>query len=319
MLSPCLYADDTQGTSAADLGLTELTDDLSRQDLFKIILASELEGAKDTTQYFNLNNPFKFPNHVDFDDALNKPRVDSLFGIDISHYTSKDFPIDKLPSKKVKFLYMKATQGTKSLDGKFADFWSKAKTVRVHRGAYHFLSSTDTSVPQGEWNDKEAADWGKAQAKTFIKVIKANGGILSTDMPPVVDLEWDKAKADSPDRWGNRPSSQIFAMIDAFLAEVKSQLNRTPMIYTAQAWWNERMGRATPLGILSTYPLWLADYSKRSRKIEDPRTINNSSWVLWQFTDSAKLAQGFNNSFDANIFKGKTKYFYSSLNVKEFE
>ncbi len=29
LLSPCLYADDTQGTSAADLGLTELTDDLS--------------------------------------------------------------------------------------------------------------------------------------------------------------------------------------------------------------------------------------------------------------------------------------------------
>lgn len=306
------------GTSAQALGLSDLTDDLSRQDLFAEIRqadsAVDPARADKAAQYFSLYGPFRFPNDVEFDSALHKPRKDSLFGVDISHYTSSAFPIEQLKMRKVLFIYMKATQGTGSLDSKFADFWARTGKLpqgrQVHRGAYHFLSSGNPQIP--------AADWGKAQALTFIKVIKANGGLLTTDMPPVVDLEWDKASKNGPDRWMNRQPAEIIAMVEAYLEEVQTELHRTPMIYTARSWWRERMGPEAQFATFSAYPLWLADYSTTSQASEVPKTINGIRWALWQYTERAQMAIGFSGAFDANIYKGKIEGFYSSLGVAEF-
>ncbi|MDE0854073.1 MAG: GH25 family lysozyme, partial [Nevskia sp.] len=185
-------------TDAASLGLADLTDDLSRQQLFEEIQAADRTGSRDdaarleqATQTFNLVGPFRFPGDTTFDSALNKPRVNSFFGVDISHYTNPAFPMEMLKVRNVEFLYMKATQGAYGLDGRFAYFWKRAGALpagkQIHRGAYHFLSAC-----QGGDCTIDPAKWGTMQADTFIKVIKSNGGLLPTDMPPVVDLEWDK-------------------------------------------------------------------------------------------------------------------------------
>ncbi|MCK4120447.1 glycoside hydrolase family 25 protein [Ralstonia nicotianae] len=312
-------ASDLPGTSAAALGLAELSNELSRGDLFALIRQADAvadpKGAEQAVQYFNLYGPFRFPNDVEVDAVEMKPRQDSLFGVDVSHYTSFAFPIEQLHAKKVRFVYIKATQGADYLDPKFSNFWSRAgklpKGSQVHRGAYHFLSSGDPSV--------SAKEWGKAQAATFVKVIKANGGLLPTDMPPVVDLEWDKAKRDAPDRWAKREPTEIIEMVSVFLFAVEAELHRKPMIYTARAWWRERIGSESLFGALSSYPLWLADYSKSSRASEVPNSINGARWALWQYTETATMAIGFKAPFDANIFKGKTDAFYSLLGVAEFK
>lgn len=309
---------DPPGTSAAALGLTELTNDLSRQDLFADIrradAAANPERTKEAEQYFDLYGPFRFPNDAEIDTVLHKPRENSLFGVDISHHTASAFPLDQLRRRKVAFVYMKATQGSNFIDSKFSSFWSQAGKLsngnEVHRGAYHFLSSGDPKIP--------AATWGEMQAATFIKVVKANGGLRLTDMPPVVDLEWDKATKDGPDKWSNRTPDEIAAIVNSFLSKVKAELNRTPMIYTARAWWRERIGSETKFAAISDYPLWIADYSRTSRANEAPRTINGAHWMLWQFTESATMAIGFNGSFDANIFKGKEDEFFTSLGVARF-
>ncbi|KHK52815.1 hypothetical protein PI87_18595 [Ralstonia sp. A12] len=312
-------ASDAPGTSAAALGLGELTDELSRGDLFALIrqadAAADPKGANQAVEYFNLYGPFRFPNDVEVDAVEKKPRQDSLFGVDVSHYTSFAFPIEQLHTKKVQFVYIKATQGADYLDPKFSNFWSRAgrlpKGSQVHRGAYHFLSSGDPGIP--------AQEWGKAQAATFVKVIKVNGGLLATDMPPVVDLEWDKARRDAPDRWAKRKPAEIIEMVSAFLSAVETELHRKPMIYTARAWWRERIGSEALFGNLSSYPLWLADYSKTARASEVPNSINDARWALWQYTETATMAIGFKDPFDANIFKGKTSAFYSLLGVAKFE
>jgi len=312
-------------TDAASLGLTELTDDMSRQQLFGEILATDRLGTPSETaraaaaiQKFSLVGPFRFPSDTTYDSNLNKPRVDSYFGVDISHYTDSSFPVELLKVRNVRFLYMKATQGTQGLDGKFAYFWKRAgdlpKDKQVHRGAYHFLSAcqnTDCSIAP--------AKWGKMQAETFVKVVKANGGLLPTDMPPVVDLEWDKASKTAPDRWQNRSPQEIVQIVDAYLNEVQAQLGRTPMIYSAQSWWSERMKAVPMSNSMKATRLWLADYSKSSRASEAPRSIGDAKWVLWQFTDAGTMATGFNAGFDANIYKGPLPEFYQSLGVREFD
>jgi lysozyme len=311
-------------TDAASLGLTDLTDDLSRQQLFREIQAADRHGnAKDTaraeaaTQKFNLVGPFRFPGDTTYDSALNQPRKDSFFGVDISHYTASAFPVDLLKVRNVQFLYMKATQGALGLDGKFADFWKRAGGLpngkQVHRGAYHFLTACEDTDCQ-----LDPANWGKKQANTFAKVVKANGGLLPTDMPPVVDLEWDKATGTAPDRWQNYAAKDIAAVVDAFVTEVQAQLHRIPMIYTTRAWWNERMKAMPMTAMMKKTPLWLADYSKSSRASEVPRTIGGAQWVLWQFTDAGTMATGFNEAFDSNIYKGSLPALYKKLGVEEF-
>jgi lysozyme len=312
------------GTSAAALGLTNLTNDLSRKDLFVYIrnaadASDDPKKSNDEVQFFNLYGTFRFPIDAQIDvTKKGQPREDSIFGVDISHHNSAAFPIEQLSMREVRFVYMKATQGTRFLDPVFANFWLRAgslpKGSQVHRGAYHFLTSGDPKVA--------AADWGRAQAETFVKVIKANGGLLPTDMPPVVDVEWDKATKNGPDRWKNREPGQIIAMVNAYITHVKAELKRTPMIYTAQSWWRERIGSESQFSALSGYPLWIADYSRTSRAVEIPKTINGAPWVLWQYTDGAEMMNGFNRPFDSNIFKGKNSAFYGAnapLGVQEFQ
>ncbi|BAO87896.1 GH25 family lysozyme [Caballeronia cordobensis] len=297
------------GDSVVDL--QPLQNEPSRADLFELITAAanadDPETKKDATKFFALNGPFKFPNDALYDIVENKDRVDSIFGADVSHHTGADFPIETLSQKQVKFLYLKATQGTGFKDSKFASFWQRLEKLppgeKIHRGAYHFLSS------DGD---------GAAQGATFVRFVKAHGGLKSTDMPPVVDLEWDKANVSSEDRWKGKSPDQIINSTKAWLETVEKGLGRKPMIYTARAWWRERIGDEAKFSALAAYPIWIADYSKTARAVEIPKVPNSSKWVLWQYTDRATMKTGYARGFDANIFKGKEAEFYEALQVQRF-
>jgi lysozyme len=292
-----------------------LQDEPSRAELFAKVEAAAANDDPATTQsgtqYFNLYGPFLFPNDAIYDVVEQKERANSLFGIDISHYTPNTFPIEDLYRRQVRFVYMKTTQGTGYFDPKFASFYKRVQDLpagrKIHPGAYHFLSSTES---------------GAAQARNFLKVLSANGALpdgrlRATDMPPVVDLEWDIAVKNGPDRWSGKPAKEILRETKAFLDEVQRGAGRKPMIYTARAWWRERIG-TDDLGPLAGYPLWLADYSRTSRASEKPPGLAGAPWTLWQFTEKATMALGFSGGFDANVYKGSTDEFYTALGVARF-
>jgi lysozyme len=90
------------------------------------------------------------------------------------------------------------------------------------------------------------------------------------------------------------------------------------MIYTARAWWNERMKSMQMSPTMKTTPVWLADYSQSSRASEVPRTIGGAKWALWQFTNAGTMATGFNDVFDASMCKGSLPALYKTLDVEEF-
>ena len=113
---------------------------------------------------------FKFPEDAFKDE--DKPRANSIFGIDISHYTGRNFSFDSLRAQNVRFVYAKATQGVRYKDDLFGLYWQALNDLpaekKVLRGAYHFLSSS--------------AD-GAAQADTFLSFLEKNGGLKVADMP----------------------------------------------------------------------------------------------------------------------------------------
>ena len=294
-------------------GLVELTDEPSRGDLFdRATEKSRSQGIEIGSRRgipVTRNGPFTFPRDATVNSAGQKSGTDAWFGVDVSHYTDADVPFEIFAKLKIKYVYCKATQGAGGKDGKFALFWSRLGQLprgsQVYRGAYHFLT---------------AAEDGDAQAQTFLKVLGENGGLQKTDMPPVVDLEWDVAQTDGSDRWAGQNPNAIIQSTLKWLERVERSTGRLPVLYTARAWWLERIGSEEKFAAFSRYGLWIADYSKSSRAVEIPTVPNGAEWALWQFTSSAKLAAPkFKPSFDASVFKGSAERFYQQFGVTPFK
>jgi lysozyme len=207
----------------------------------------------------------------------------------------------------VTFVYAKVSQGVTGKDAKFAEFWKRLgklqKGHEVHRGAYHFLSSSTDAI---------------AQANTFLTLLEQNGGLAATDMPPVLDLEWDSRRTDPTDQWKNHTADQILDKTMKWLEHVQKKTGRAPLVYTNSVWWRERIGSEQKFAALKGFPIWIADYSTSARAVEVPRVPNKTPWALWQFTDGALVGTTFKNGLDANIFKGSKKDFHAAFKVSPF-
>jgi lysozyme len=253
-----------------------------------------------------LPSTFRFPA-----DAIKQPdgtnRTDAIFGIDISHYEGVNFPFTSLARSNVKFVYIKATQGTKLADATFDHNWKTAGSLpegqRIARGAYHFLSS----------NPKMS---GKDQADSFVDFVNLHGGYQAGDLLPVVDLEWDVACQNCPDQWktNKRTPTEIVQTTLDFLAEVKARWGRTPAIYTNKSFLADN--KVTPALIASLtqgHKVWIFDLDSHDRAVELPNPASNLDHVLWQFTWTAKLTGPYAQSVDAEVFKGTPDEFNAAL------
>ncbi len=58
--------------------------------------------------------------------------------------------MNKLKEQDVKFMYIKATEGSNSQDEKFAENWDNAQKAGLLSGAYHFFSYDSEGKTQAE-------------------------------------------------------------------------------------------------------------------------------------------------------------------------
>ena len=267
-----------------------LTDEPSRQILFQELIKKDVEIP--TIESFALPKLFVFPDDARWDSIEKHSRNNSIFGLDVSHYTDPDIRFDLLSQQNVSFVYVKATQGLKYKDDKFHVFWAKlgalGANVKVRRGAYHFLSS---SAP------------GSAQADSFIGYVKLQGGFNSDDLPPVVDLEWDRTST-NPDEWIGRGADYIVKNALDCLARIKELTGRTPILYTATSWWTTKTVPIERLDEFRDYPLWIADYNPKRKLSEHPAVPSGVTPALWQFADDSTLTLGYKGPIDTSVFYG---------------
>ena len=69
---------------------------------------------------------------------INKWFVDeknSTIGVDVSSYQA-NIDMNKLKEQNIKFIYIKATEGSKKQDDKFTENWENAKNAELLSGAY---------------------------------------------------------------------------------------------------------------------------------------------------------------------------------------
>ncbi len=217
---------------------------------------------------------FSFPGDAD----------DGIYGIDVSHHNGA---VDWKTAADAgsKFVYIKASQGSSFRDPRFQQNWAAAKAAGMTRGAYHFLS---------------AGISGTDQAKTYLAIVNASGGIQAGDLTPVLDIEWDVDRATKKDRWEKYTAAQIAQFALDWATEVEKQTGRKPLIYTANSWWEGRMGNSVAL---KAYKHWIADYRESSHKRGAPVSVRGHAYVAWQFTDIGKLPKT-DQRFDVNFLPG---------------
>lgn len=207
-------------------------------------------------------------------------------GFDISHY-QPNVNFAAAHAGGLRFVYIKATEGTSYLDPsvrtpsplhstvpltlppKFSQHYSGATNAGFIRGGYHFAQPGSSS--------------GAAQASYFV----AHGGGWSADgitLPGMLDLEVEDC--------GGLSTSQTVAWIQSFSDQYHSLTGRYPVIYTNFSWWTSCTGNSA--AFKDTSPLMVARWASA------PGTIPGGwpYYTIWQYADSNTYGG------DSDVFNG---------------
>jgi lysozyme len=329
-LGACL-ASDARADEAAprdESSWASLVDEPSRADLFQQEVIPAAVAAADAAAKAKgqavvslaLPRTFQFPRDAIKDTLENEVRNDEAFGIDVSHYTSPSLLLESLKDQNVRFIYVKATQGTGFKDDNFADFWTRLAgsasvgrdgvrrdgvpaESRIPRGAYHFLSSSSPGI---------------AQANAFVDYVTRHGGFKPDDLPPALDLEWDRTKT-VKDQWVGHPADEIVHSALDCLKQIEARTHRKPVLYTARSWWSNETIPLSRIGEFSDYTIWIADYDPNDQRLEKPADLPKTVRVLWQFTDRSLVPMlgvtSVKDGLDASIFYGDDQAFLKDFGL----
>lgn len=217
--------------------------------------------------YYFFVGPFGFRWRAIYGDAK-YPEGYEIRGIDISHYQGdidwellQNAMIEKCP---IRFILIKATEGTDRIDPKFKENFRQAKEYGFIRGAYHF------------WSNKSSA---RSQAYFFLNNVYLQDG----DLPPVLDIE-HKPKDVSLEDFQRDVLTWFHIVEDKY--HVK------PIIYTYYKFKTTYLNEP----VFNDYPYWIAHYYVD--KIE-----YTGEWKFWQHTDAGRLP-GIKGYVDFNIYNG---------------
>lgn len=200
---------------------------------------------------------------------VEKPEVEvnmQYDGIDVSRH-QKTINWDAIAAdKKVKYVYIKATEGQSFVDPKYRENIENARRVGLKVGSYHFLR-TGIGIQE--------------QFDNFVRNVKKG----EQDLLPLLDVEVRQG-------WSNQ---QLRDSVKLFVDMLENHYGCKPMIYTSSSFFNTILGR-----LFADYPLFIARYATNEPKLE-----NGATWTLWQFSDRGRI-RGIDHAVDLSRFnKGK--------------
>jgi len=168
--------------------------------------------------------------------------------VDRTGHTTKDL----LRAKSVypvSSVILKATEGEKFTDRRFAEYWEEAGKRSYSRGAYHFFRSSRNP---------------SKQAQHYISKVK----LRHSDLPPVLDVETMHEGCSK---------KELNEKVLVWLRSVEKHYGRTPIVYTSDSYARDILSPE----ITQHYPMWIARYNRKEPQFQ--------SWTMWQFTDKAVL------------------------------
>jgi len=186
-------------------------------------------------------------------------------GVDVSSYQGEiDWPV--LADQGIDFAWIKATEGSSSVDPRFAANWAGATATGLLVGAYHFLSFDSP---------------GETQAANVIATVPRDG-----TLPIAVDVEFYADHFDSPP-----PREQVEAILTPLLDKLAAHYGTPPVLYATAEVYDRYLAGAYP-----DHPIWI-------RSVWGPPSLpDGRAWTIWQYSPRDRLAgyQGEEYFIDMN-------------------
>ena len=186
-------------------------------------------------------------------------------GIDVSGWQG-EIDFERVRNSGIEYVYIKASEGSNSIDPYFSRNYREAKRNNLNVGFYHYV--TARTVQEAE---EEASHFAKTIAGT------------SPDCKLAMDFEV----------FGNLTTEEINEISLRFLESTQRLTNKEMIIYSDTS--NAR--NIFSKEIADKYELWIAQYG-----VEEPS--NNGKWNTWvgfQYTDTGRV-DGINGNVDRNKF-----------------
>ncbi len=188
---------------------------------------------------------------------------EAVAGTDVSHYQGL-VPWKTLRDAGLKFVFIKATQGSRVLDPAFHANWQAAKACGIPRGAYHLF---DPSEP---------AD---VQQRFYLAQLGDDYG----ELPPALDVELPY-KRPFPN------CNDYVAGVVKWLRAVEHRVGRRPVVYF-QSWFHADVLCGDTR--LAGQPLWAAGQLSEA--------FSAWPWTFWQHGQPASWA---GRQWDRDRFNG---------------
>ena len=191
----------------------------------------------------------------------------SYDGIDISRHQGKIRWDELSKVKRLKFIFVKATEGTNIQDPWYQLNIENARRYNIAVGSYHFLSKAPAAL----------------QFENFRAVYDKD----KQDLLPVVDVEDDGTKGLSKD--------EIQLLLKTFCKLCQTYYGHSPIIYCNESYFRDYLSPE-----FDGYYLWIASYN------HEPVLPGEPHYDIWQFSRHGRVP-GVWNWVDLNRFaKGRT-------------
>ncbi len=171
--------------------------------------------------------------------------------IDLSHHNNVA-SFHMVQAAGIKGVIHKATQGLGFVDPDYQDRKTRALSINLLWGAYHFGTSADA----------------KQQADFFLSKIEPHENTL-------LALDWES--------YG--PGTMTLQGAAEFVMRIHQVTERWPILYSGQAFLMQQaqVARLNPSwSVLGLCPLWIARYSNKGPQLPDVW----KTFALWQYTDA---------------------------------
>lgn len=187
-------------------------------------------------------------------------------GIDVSVFQNiVDWPT---VAKSKQFAICRMAYGL-TKDEQFDRNWKGIQDAGLIRGAYQFFRPLGDPI---------------AQAEYYAATIKSH---TTGDLPPIIDVERGVDKITEEYR------AKINPNLAKWIEAIKTALKVTPIIYTAQSYWDDVMGTEN-FGC----ELWVANYTGASKPLL-PKAW--ATYRLWQHSATGRVAGVRDGKFDCDL------------------
>ena len=192
----------------------------------------------------------------------------STIGVDVSSYQA-DIDMDILKEQNIRFIYIKATEGSSTQDDRFAQNWENAEKAGLLSGAYHFFSYDSAGI---------------TQAENFIDTV---GPDMKGRLLPAVDVEYYGDKEENPPK-----KEDVVRELKIYLERIEEEYGVRPLIYTRPDIYEKYLK-----GEFDEYRKWI------SSLYQPLNWIYKDDWYLWQYLNRGELKgySGGETYIDLNV------------------